>query len=55
MQNDTILLEVKNLNKTFPVKKEKLYAVSDVSFSSKKVNVWGLWVKVDAGKVQWRE
>ena len=36
LQNDTILLEVKNLNKTFPVKKEKLYAVSDVSFSLKK-------------------
>lgn len=55
MQNDTILLEVKNLNKTFPVKKEKLYAVSDVSFSLKKGECLGLWVKVDAGKVQWRE
>ncbi len=36
------LLEVKNLNKTFPVKKEKLYAVSDVSFSSKKGECLGI-------------
>ena len=32
MQNDTILLEVKNLNKTFPVKKEKLYDIIKVKY-----------------------
>ena len=34
MQNDTILLEIKNLNKTFPVKKEKLYAGAGLGFTN---------------------
>ena len=50
MQNDTILLEVKNLNKTFPVKKEKLYAVSDVSFSLKKGECLGIVGESGCGK-----
>ena len=50
MQNDTILLEIKNLNKTFPVKKEKLYAVSDVSFSLKKGECLGIVGESGCGK-----
>ena len=50
MQNDTILLEVKNLNKTFPVKKEKLYAVSHVSFSLKKGECLGIVGESGCGK-----
>ena len=50
MQNDTILLEVKNLNKTFPVKKEKLYAVSDVSFSLKKGECLGKALRMNGIK-----
>ena len=45
-----ILLEVKNLNKTFPVKKEKLYAVSDVSFSLKKGECLGIVGESGCGK-----
>ena len=42
MQDNNILLEVKNLNKIFPVKKEKLYAVNQVSFSLEKGECLGI-------------
>ena len=50
MQDNNILLEVKNLNKTFPVKKEKLYAVNQVSFSLKKGECLGIVGESGCGK-----
>lgn len=50
MQDNNILLEVKNLNKIFPVKKEKLYAVNQVSFSLKKGECLGIVGESGCGK-----
>ncbi len=50
MQDNNILLEVKELNKTFPVKKEKLYAVNQVSFSLKKGECLGIVGESGCGK-----
>lgn len=50
MQDNNILLEVKNLDKTFPVKKEKLYAVNQVSFSLKKGECLGIVGESGCGK-----
>lgn len=50
MQSDEILLEVMDLNKTFPVKKEKLYAVSQVSFSLQKGECLGIVGESGCGK-----
>ena len=50
MQDNNILLEVKNLNKIFPVKKEKLYAVNQVSFSLEKGECLGIVGESGCGK-----
>ena len=56
MQSNEILLEVMDLNKTFPVKKEKLYAVNHVSFSLQKGECLGIVrERAAAGKVPWPE
>ena len=50
MQSNEILLEVMDLNKTFPVKKEKLYAVNHVSFSLQKGECLGIVGESGCGK-----
>lgn len=50
MQDNNILLEVKNLNKIFSVKKEKLYAVNQVSFSLEKGECLGIVGESGCGK-----
>ena len=50
MQDNNFFLEVKELNKTFPVKKEKLYAVNQVSFSLKKGECLGIVGESGCGK-----
>lgn len=50
MQDNNILLEVKNLNKIFAVKKEKLYAVNQVSFSLEKGECLGIVGESGCGK-----
>ena len=50
MQDNNILLEVKNLNKIFPVKIEKLYAVNQVSFSLEKGECLGIVGESGCGK-----
>ena len=49
-QDKEILLEVRDLNKTFPVKKEKLYAVNQVSFSLRKGECLGIVGESGCGK-----
>ena len=50
LQSNEILLEVMDLNKTFPVKKEKLYAVNHVSFSLQKGECLGIVGESGCGK-----
>lgn len=50
MQNNEILLEVSHINKSFPVKKQQLHAVSDVSFSLKKGELLGIVGESGCGK-----
>ncbi len=50
MQNREILLEVSHVNKTFPVKKQKLHAVSDISFSLARGEILGIVGESGCGK-----
>ncbi len=50
MPDKNVLLMVKNVSKEFPVKKNKLYAVSDVSFSVSRGETLGLVGESGCGK-----
>ena len=50
MQNNDIILKVRDLHKEFPVKKRKLYAVSGVSFDVKRGETLGLVGESGCGK-----
>ena len=50
MPNNAVLLEIKNVSKEFPVKKKKLYAVSDVSFTLSRGETLGLVGESGCGK-----
>ena len=50
MPDKEVLLTVKNVSKEFPVKKSKLYAVSDVSFSVARGETLGLVGESGCGK-----
>ena len=51
MQGEEILLEVSHVNKEFPVKKQRLHAVSDVSFALHKGEILGIVGKLSEGFV----
>ena len=50
MQGEEILLEVSHVNKEFPVKKQRLHAVSDVSFALHKGEILGIVGESGCGK-----
>ena len=50
MQNNDVILEVRDLRKEFPVKKRKLYAVSGVSFDVRRGETLGLVGESGCGK-----
>ncbi|MDO5424938.1 MAG: ABC transporter ATP-binding protein [Eubacteriales bacterium] len=50
MQNKEILLEVSHVNKEFPVKKQRLRAVSDVSFTLSRGELLGIVGESGCGK-----
>lgn len=50
MQGEEILLEVSHVNKEFPVKKQRLHAVSDVSFALHKGELLGIVGESGCGK-----
>jgi oligopeptide transport system ATP-binding protein len=50
LADDQILLQIKNLVKYFPVKKQQIKAVDDVSFSVKKGTTFGLVGESGCGK-----
>ena len=50
MQNNDVILEVRDLRKEFPVKKKKLYAVSGVSFDVHRGETLGLVGESGCGK-----
>lgn len=50
LQNKEILLEVSHVNKVFPVKKQQLHAVSDVSFSLSGGEILGIVGESGCGK-----
>lgn len=50
MQGEEILLEVSHVNKEFPVKKQRLHAVSDVSFVLHKGELLGIVGESGCGK-----
>ena len=50
MQNKEKLLEVSHVSKVFPVKKQQLRAVSDVSFSISRGEILGIVGESGCGK-----
>ena len=50
LQGEEILLEVSHVNKEFPVKKQRLHAVSDVSFALHKGELLGIVGESGCGK-----
>ena len=50
MQGEEILLEVSHVNKEFPVKKQRLHAISDVSFALHKGELLGIVGESGCGK-----
>ena len=50
MQGEEILLEVSHVNKKFPVKKQRLHAISDVSFALHKGELLGIVGESGCGK-----
>ena len=50
LPDNAALLEIKNVSKEFPVKKKKLYAVSDVSFAVSRGETLGLVGESGCGK-----